>query len=73
MAEPDELYVTVRDDGWAVKRGGREKAWRVLPTQAESIQLARNTLADGGGGWLNIQNRDGQWRERVWVGPRKRR
>lgn len=56
-------HVVPRNDGWAVKGAGAERATVVLNTQQEAIERARN-IARHQGTELLIHGRDGRIRER---------
>lgn len=67
------LYVTIRDDGWAVMRQNAQRATKVHATQAEAISHAKELLGDEGGGRLMIQNREGGFRDGVRVSAKGKR
>jgi uncharacterized protein YdaT len=56
-------HVVPRNDGWAVKGAGAERATVVVDTQNEAIDRARN-IARNQGTELLIHGRDGRIRER---------
>jgi hypothetical protein len=56
-------HVVPRNDGWAVKGAGAERATVVVNTQQEAIDRARN-IARNQGTELLIHGRDGRIRER---------
>ncbi|QRM18990.1 DUF2188 domain-containing protein [Dechloromonas sp. TW-R-39-2] len=56
-------HVVPRNDGWAVKGAGAERATVVVNTQQEAIERARN-IARHQGTELLIHGRDGRIRER---------
>jgi len=56
-------HVVPRNDGWAVKGAGAERATVVVDTQKEAIDRARN-IARNQGTELLIHGRDGRIRER---------
>jgi len=56
-------HVVPRNDGWAVKGAGAERATVVVDTQQEAIDRARN-IARNQGTELLIHGRDGRIRER---------
>lgn len=56
-------HVVPRNDGWAVKGAGAERATVVVNTQQEAIERARN-IARYQGTELLIHGRDGRIRER---------
>lgn len=39
--QPDAIHVTKRDDGWAIKTAGNERASSVKPTKAQALSTAR--------------------------------
>jgi hypothetical protein len=55
-------HVVPRGDGWAVKGTGNERATRLVNTQAEAIQIAREH-ARNQGSELRIHRPNGQIRE----------
>ena len=60
-------YVVRQGRGWAVKKGGAERASSVHPTQAEAVKAAQESIR-AKGGELRIQGRDGRWRESFTIG-----
>ncbi len=46
--QPDAVHVTKRDDGWAVKTAGRDRAMVIKPTKSEAMDSARSTAANRG-------------------------
>lgn len=56
-------HVVPHQGGWAVKGAGNDKATRVLPTQREAIDEARD-IARNQKSELLIHGRDGRIRER---------
>lgn len=60
-------HVVPREDGWAVKTAGRDRAASVHGTQAEAIDKARET-ARRNQGELFIHGRDGRIRDRSTYG-----
>ncbi|WP_153130480.1 DUF2188 domain-containing protein [Dechloromonas hortensis] len=56
-------HVVPRNDGWAVKGAGAERATVIVDTQQEAIDRARN-IARNQGTELLIHGRDGRIRER---------
>lgn len=61
-------HVVRRGDDWAVKGEGNERATRVVPTQTEAIEIARD-IARNQDSELLIHGRNGQIRERDSYGP----
>jgi uncharacterized protein DUF2188 len=45
---PPAVHVTHRQDGWAVKTEGRERAATIEPTKAKAINEARKTAGERG-------------------------
>ena len=64
-----DRYVVKREDGWAVKRAGAERASSLHSIQREAIQTAKDIVANLGGGEVHIQGRGGQWRDSDTVPP----
>jgi hypothetical protein len=60
-------HVVPHGDDWAVKGAGNSKATRVVGTQAEAIELARE-IAKNQGSEMLIHGKDGQIRERNTYG-----
>ncbi len=60
-------WTTVREDGWAVKREGADRATSVHRTQGEAWNEARR-LARGSGGEALLQGEDGRIRARNTYG-----
>jgi hypothetical protein len=56
-------HVVPHEGGWAVKREGADRATKVVPTQKEAEEVARD-IARNNGGEVLIHGRDGQIRER---------
>lgn len=56
-------HVVPHDSGWAVKRGGSERATSVVTTQKEAIEIAKE-IAKNQGAELFIHGNDGKIRER---------
>ena len=56
-------------DGWAIKKGGAEKASDVFGTQKEAEGRAKEIVANLGGGEVRIQGKDGRWRDSDTVAP----
>ncbi len=68
MPENDR-YVTKHPDGWAVKKGGSQRASAVYDTQHEAEQRAKEIVSNLGGGEVRIQNRQGRFRDSDTVAP----
>ena len=60
-------HVVPHSDGWAVKPAGGSKPSRVVETQQEAIQIARQQAINQGAEMF-IHNRQGQIRERNTYG-----
>lgn len=60
-------HVVPHGDDWAVKGAGNSKATKVVGTQAEAIELARE-IAKNQGSEMLIHGRNGQIRERNTYG-----
>jgi uncharacterized protein YdaT len=56
-------HVVKRDNGWAVKGAGNEKATKVVPTQKEAIEIGKQ-IAKNQQSELVIHSRDGKFREK---------
>ena len=52
-------HVVPHEDGWAVKREGADRATKVVPTQKEAAEIARNNASE-----VFIHGRNGHIRER---------
>lgn len=63
MSKKDYFVVSRPQGGWAVKKGGAQRASVVTGTQAESIQAGKS-LAKKNNGELTIQGKDGKFREK---------
>ena len=61
------LHVTPRGGKWAVRSAGASRASRVVNTQGEAIEIAREQ-AKRSGGEMYIHGRDGRIRERNTYG-----
>ena len=59
---PKTTHVVPRPDGWAVKKGGAQRASSLHPTQKEAIQEARQ-LSRNEGTELKIHGKNGRIRE----------
>jgi hypothetical protein len=57
------VHVTPREDGWAVKREGAQRATTVVRTQAEAARIARDIARNEQGETL-IHGRNNLIRER---------
>ena len=55
------IYVTVRDEGWAVKRAKAGRAIKIHDTQKEAIAHAKE-IAKAEGLTVIIQGKDGKFR-----------
>ena len=62
MSKPTQ-HVVRHSEGWAVKRGGGERATKVFATQAEAIDYGRNVSRNQGAEFF-IHGRNGRIRER---------
>lgn len=56
-------HVVPNDDGWAVKKGGSDRATKIVPTQKEAIEIAKE-ISKNQGAELFIHGNDGKIRER---------
>lgn len=56
-------HVVPHEDGWAVRRAGADRATKVVPTQKEAEELARE-IARNNASEVFIHGRNGQIRER---------
>lgn len=63
MSKGKNQHVVKHHDGWAVKGAGNERATKVVPTQKEAIQIARE-ISKNQESELFIHGRNGQIRER---------
>lgn len=61
------LHVTPRGERWAVRSAGAGRASRVVDTQKEAIEIARER-AKREGGEMYVHGRDGRIRERNTYG-----
>lgn len=62
-------HVVKRDDGWAVKKEGGDKASALGSTQAEAEALAKQFCANNWGGEVRIHGLDGKIRDSDTVAP----
>ena len=69
MPTARDRYVVKHPEGWAVKKGGANRASSVHPTQRAAEHRAKTTVANLGGGEVRIQGRDGRWRDSDTVSP----
>ncbi len=69
MPTENDRYVVKHPYGWAVKKGGAERASGVFDTQAQAEVAAKQTVSNLGGGEVRIQGRDGRWRDSDTVAP----
>ena len=63
MSEGKNQHVVPHPEGWAVKSEGAVKATKVVSTQKEAIEVARQ-IAQNQQSELFIHNQEGQIRER---------
>ncbi len=56
-------HVVTHSDGWAVKGAGNQRATRVVPTQRQAADIARDTAKNQGTEVL-IHGRNGQIRSK---------
>ncbi len=61
------FHVTPKDGKWAVRSSGSSRATRVVNTQKEAIEIAREK-AKRDGSELYVHGRDGRIRERSTYG-----
>lgn len=69
MPTENDRYVVKNGDGWAVKKGGAQRASSNHETQRAAEQAAKKTVSNLGGGEVRIQGRDGKWRDSDTVAP----
>lgn len=70
MSGPEKRIVQKRPEGgYEVRSPGSKRASAVTRTQAEGIDRAREILANGGGGELQVRGRDGTIRKQDTVHP----
>jgi hypothetical protein len=65
----NDRFVVRHGDGWAVKKGGAERASSVHRTQGDAERAAKETVRNLGGGEVRIQGADGRWRDSDTVAP----
>lgn len=65
----NDRYVVKHPGGWAVKKGGADRASGVYDTQAEAEHRAKEIVKNEGGGEVRIQGRDGKFRDSDTVPP----
>lgn len=58
-----QVHVTKRDNGWAVKTAGSEKAVKITHTQKEAIEVGKS-IAQNQKSELIIHGTDGKIREK---------
>lgn len=63
MSKKNYYVVTKPQGGWAVKKGGSQRASAVTGTQKESIEIGKS-LAKKSHGELTIQGKDHKFREK---------
>lgn len=63
MASGKNQHVVKHPNGWAVRGAGSRKPTRVVPTQAEAIEIARQ-ISQNQGSELLIHGRDGRIRSK---------
>lgn len=47
MSRKPRVHIIYRGDGWAVKREGNARAYRILRTQADAVGFAKKMYAKG--------------------------
>ena len=47
MSRKPRVHIIYRGDGWAVKKEGTAKAYRILRTQKEAINFAKRNYSQG--------------------------
>jgi hypothetical protein len=70
MSKGKNQHVVPNDGNWAVKGAGNEKATRVVQTQKEAIQIARE-ISKNQESEMFIHGKNGQIRERNTYGDDK--
>lgn len=63
MSKGKNQHVVPHEEGWAVKGAGNGKATKVVPTQKEAIEVAKE-IAKNQESELVIHGKDGQIREK---------
>jgi len=66
-ANRNNLWVSRRDENWAVKREGGERAIRLFDTQQRAFEFARD-IARQAGGEVIVKNTGGEIREKNTYG-----
>jgi hypothetical protein len=69
MPNSNDRYVVKHEDGWAVKKGGADRASSLHRTQADAEAAAKQIVKNLGGGEVRIQGRDGKFRDSDTVAP----
>ncbi|MCA0948487.1 DUF2188 domain-containing protein [Salipiger pacificus] len=69
MPTKNDRYVVKHAAGWAVKKGGAERASGIYGTQAAAEAAAKQTVRNLGGGEVRIQDQNGRWRDSDTVAP----
>ncbi|MCA9458126.1 MAG: DUF2188 domain-containing protein [Nitrospira sp.] len=65
----NDRFVVKRQDGWAVKKPGAERASSLHNTQREAERAAKEIVSNLGGGEVRIQDQKGKWRDSDTVPP----
>jgi hypothetical protein len=68
-SKPD-IWVSPRDNGWAVKKVDADRASVVMPTQAAAVKRASQLARAQGGADVVVQGRDGEIRSKDTIGKR---
>ena len=63
MAKGKNQHVVKHPDGWAIRGAGNKRATRVVPTQAEAAEIARQ-IAQNQQSEVVIHRRDGRIRSK---------
>jgi hypothetical protein len=69
MPTKNDRYVVKHPEGWAVKKGGADRASGVFKTQGEAEAAAKRIVGNQGGGEVRIQGNDAKWRDSDTVAP----